>query len=346
MIRVLVAEDSVTTRDLLVAMLRSDPEIVVVGEARNGAEAVDLTRQLRPDVITMDIQMPLMNGLDATKRIMIEAPTPIVIVSASVDSNQVAISMDALRLGAVAVLAKPGGPASQNFDEQTRDFVTTVKSMAGVKVVRRWEDRTSRIRRAAVRPSRPASVLAIAASTGGPAALQCLLSDLPGDLGVPVLIVQHIAHGFVQGLASWLNSASPLSVKVATDGETLAPNTVYLAPDERHLGVRDRTRLFLSAEPPVGGFRPSGSVLFSSVARTFGPHSVSVILTGMGSDGLEGLRAVREADGFIIAQDEASSAVFGMPAAAIAAGLPNLVLPLSRIAVHLNQIFLREHPSK
>lgn len=345
MIRVVVAEDSVTTRELIVSILRSDPEITVVGEAKNGVEAVELTKQLRPDVVTMDIQMPHMNGFDATKRIMIDTPTPIVIVSASVDTTQVAISMNALRQGAVAVLAKPDGPAAEDFDGKSREFIATIKSMSRVKVVRHWAERVGSgvaPQPAPVRPAQRGSILAIATSTGGPAALQTVLAELPGDLGVPVLVVQHIANGFLDGLAEWLNATSALNVRLASDGETLQRGTVYLAPDHRHLGVSSRSRLVLSSDPPLGGFRPSGSFLFSSVARHFGASAVAVILTGMGQDGVEGLRTVRQSGGFIIAQDEASSTVFGMPAAAIAAGLPDLVLPLSRIAANLSQVLVRQ----
>jgi two-component system chemotaxis response regulator CheB len=178
-------------------------------------------------------------------------------------------------------------------------------------------------------------VIAVAASTGGPAALQRLLADLPADFGVPLAVVQHITPGFVRGLADWLNGSCDLRVKVAEGGEPLAPHTVYLAPDGHHLGLAGPDTVALSAAPPVGGFRPSATHLFESVARACGPATTAVILTGMGDDGVAGLRAVRRAGGRVIAQDEKSCVVFGMPGAAVAAGLADLVLPLDGIAPQL-----------
>jgi two-component system chemotaxis response regulator CheB len=185
-------------------------------------------------------------------------------------------------------------------------------------------------------------VIAIAASTGGPPALYRLLSDLPGDFAAPILVVQHIASGFTPGLATWLNAASDLNVRVARHGEALAGRQVYLAPDDHHLGVATRTSVVVSREAPIGGFRPSGNFLFDSVGRVFGSSSIAVILTGMGDDGVEGLRTIRQARGRIIAQDESSSVIFGMPGAAVAAGLADTVLPLDALASHLVQLVERK----
>jgi two-component system, chemotaxis family, protein-glutamate methylesterase/glutaminase len=337
MIRVLVAEDSVTTRELLVEMLRSDPEIEVVGEAKDGLEAIEMTRRLRPNVVTMDIRMPRLDGLEATKQIMISLPTPIVIVSGSLEVRDVEVSMHALRAGALTLLAKPAGPSSPEFEKEKREFVETVKAMSQVKVVRRWRDRQP----AEPRAGRPAlggprvRVVAIAASTGGPAALQQTFSALEGDFPVPILVVQHIARGFVEGLASWLSAVCPLRVKVAEEGEPLSPRTAYLAPDERHLGVSTQASVSLSRTPSGAGFCPSATFLFESVARVFGASALAVVLTGMGQDGLDGLLAVRSAGGRIIAQDEATSVVFGMPGVAVEAGLADWVLPLPEIAPRL-----------
>jgi len=337
MIRVLIAEDSVTTRELLTAILRSDPEIQVVGEARNGVEAVEMAKQLRPGLITMDIRMPRMDGFAATKQIMIEAPTPIVIVSAGFDPKDVEFSMHALRAGAVTVLEKPAGPGAINFDERCREFLNTIKSMAQVKVVRHWAA-------SPVQPvpfdfnnhnGRRVRAVAVAASTGGPAALQVLLAALPGNFRAPILVVQHISHGFVDGLAAWLNTVCALRVKVAQQDEPLLPGVVYIAPDNRHLKVSRKATVELSDERPIDGFRPSGTVLFQSVAEVFGPSATALILTGMGQDGLAGLRSVHRCGGRIIAQDEETSVVFGMPGAAVDAGLAHHVLPLRSIAALL-----------
>jgi two-component system chemotaxis response regulator CheB len=336
-LRVLVAEDSVTARRLLVEMLQTDPGIAVVGEARNGIEAVDLTVRLRPDLVTMDIRMPKMDGFEATRQIMVEAPTPIVIVSAVSNLREVEVSMHALRLGALTVLAKPSGPDVPDFEEQRHRLLQTVKAMAQVKVVRRWPDR---LPAAAALPATRIHprIVAMAASTGGPAALAHILTHLPADFTLPVLIVQHIARGFVDGFANWLNTSCALRVKVAEHGEPLQPRTVYVAPDDRHLGVADESTVAVTASPAVDGFRPSGTALFDSVARVFGNTAVAVVLTGMGVDGVAGLRAVRLAGGRILAQDEDSSVVFGMPGAAVAAGLADATVPLEAIAARLLEL--------
>jgi two-component system chemotaxis response regulator CheB len=339
-IRVLVAEDSTTARELLVEVLRSDPAFVIAGEARNGLEAVAMTRQLRPDVVTMDIRMPRVDGFEATRRIMVETPTPIVIVSSVYDDRDVETSMHALRIGALAVLPRPAGPGTQGFDDQCRRLLQTVKAMARVKVVRRWPDRPP------LPPPAPAAhtgyprfgVVAMAASTGGPAALARILSELPADFAAPVLLVQHIAPGFVDGLAAWLNTAASLPVRVAADGDALEAGTVYLAPDDHHLCVPDSSRIGIARSAPVNGFRPSATVLFESVARAFGPSALAVILTGMGEDGVAGLRVIRQCGGRIVAQDEETSVVFGMPGAAVAAGLADVTLPLGAIAPRLQQL--------
>jgi two-component system chemotaxis response regulator CheB len=339
MLSILVAEDSATARALIVEILRSDPEIQVVGEARDGAEAVALAQSLKPDVITMDIRMPRLDGFQATKEIMITAPTPVVIVTASDQARDVETAMHALRAGAVAVLNKPSGLGSPRFEEDARNLTATVKAMSQVKVVRHWRPRPGAPQPADADPVRArgvrGQVVAIATSTGGPAALARLLAGLPGDFPAPILVVQHITTGFTSGLAAWLDSVCDLRVKIGQSGEALAPSTVYLAPDDRHLGVAGRATVTLSAGPPVGGFRPAGTALFESVARGFGNTAVAVILTGMGEDGVEGLRAVRQAGGLVVAQDERTSVVFGMPGAAVAAGLADLVLPLDAIAGRL-----------
>jgi two-component system chemotaxis response regulator CheB len=341
-VRVLVAEDSVTTRELLIQILRADPDVEIVGEAKNGIEAIAMTKRLRPDVITMDIGMPRMDGFEATKQIMIENPTPIVIVSGSIDVREVVVSMHALRAGALAVLRKPVGPGAPTFDAECRELIETVKAMAGVKLVRHRPERsvaaTPPLRTVVREGARHYRLVAMAASTGGPAALNRILSDLPREFPIPIVAVQHISLGFAGGLASWLDTTCALRVTVAEQGAPLAPGTIYLAPDGRHLGVSPAATLVLSDEPPIGGFRPSATFLFRSVAKTYGSSAVAVILTGMGQDGVEGLRTLRAAGGHVIAQDETSAVVFGMPGAAISAGLADSVLPVTSIADRLVRI--------
>jgi two-component system chemotaxis response regulator CheB len=344
MIQVLVAEDSATIRQLLVAILQADPEIRVVGEARNGVEAVTMTKSLQPSVVTMDIQMPRMDGFDATRRIMVESPTPIVIVSKSNAIREVGVSMQALHAGALAALSTPLGPEAPDFEDQARRFVETIKAMSRVKIVRRWVATQPPPISSFTEVVVTARVVALAASTGGPSALARILSELRGDFP-PVLIVQHIAPGFVEGFAAWLNAAVPLRVKVAQDGEPLVARTVYVAPDDGHMGV-DGSRIMLSRAPAIDGFRPSATFMFESVARAFGPFAVTGILTGMGRDGVAGLRMIRAAGGRILAQDEASCVVFGMPGAAISEGLVDATLPLGALAQRLREWSDRERSAR
>jgi len=342
-IRTLVAEDSATARDLLTAIFEADPSIDLVAAARDGHEAVELTHRLRPHVVTMDLHMPVLDGFEATKRIMTEVPTPVVIVSA-LDVHDVAVSMHALRAGALAVHPKPRGPNAPDFVESARQLVSVVRAMSQVKVVRHWDVQpTAVVRRAGSDPhlrrvTTEPRIIAIAASTGGPAALEQILQAMPHELAVPVVVVQHMAPGFIEGAATWLELSCARRVCVAHDGEPTRAGIVYLAPDGRHLGIDPDGRLHLSNEAPIDGFRPSATHLFRSVARAYRSAAVGVILTGMGEDGVDGLRVLRDVGGHVIAQDEATSVVFGMPGAAVAAGLADRVLPLTSIGAALADV--------
>ncbi|MDP2310393.1 MAG: chemotaxis response regulator protein-glutamate methylesterase [Pseudomonadota bacterium] len=334
-IRVLVADDSPTARALLVGMLSASSGIDVVGQAKNGLEAVEMTARLKPDLVTMDIEMPGLNGYEATRRIMSECPTPIVIVS-SLDVRSVEISMEALQAGALEVIPKPVGPTAPGHAAQARYLAATVRAMSDVRLVRRWPNAAVPYKEPPALPvTQRAKVIAIAASTGGPVALHKLLGGLSKEFPVPILIVQHMATGFGDGFATWLDSTVPMPVKVARLGEPVLPGVAYLAPDSRHLGVSDRSTIVLSDTPSVGGFRPSASFLFESAGRVYGAGAVGVILTGMGSDGLEGMRSLKAAGGYVIAQDEATCEIFGMPGVVVAAGIADRVLPLPRIGEHL-----------
>lgn len=346
MMRVLVVEDSATDRELLVALLGGDPGIEVVGQAENGYRGVELARELRPDLITMDILMPGLDGLEATKEIMVHSPTPILVVSSTVRDGGVALSLDAIRAGALMCVEKPVPPGAPDYESRKAQFLSLAKAMAQVKVVRRWPA----TRRSGPAPApaplrtavRPIRLVTIAGSTGGPAALQRILMDLPGDFPRPVVVVQHIAAGFVAGLAEWLRSSCHLRVKVAEDGETLAPRTVYLASDGRHLGVTSERTIRMSVEGPVNGFRPSANHLFRSAAQAYGSGVAAVMLTGMGNDGVEGLRAVKQAGGHVIAQDEATSVIYGMPREAVAAGVVDAELPITEIGPRLTTLVAGE----
>ncbi|HET9954380.1 MAG TPA: chemotaxis-specific protein-glutamate methyltransferase CheB [Polyangiaceae bacterium] len=337
-IRVLVAEDSATARALLVSILESDSELEVIGQAKNGHEAVALAKRLLPDVITMDIHMPGLGGFEAIRRIRHDAPAPIVVVSASISKVDVAASLAALNAGALTALAKPAGPQAPNFEECARQLILTVKGMSEVKVVRRWSSVPARSAPRAI--ARPSKLLAIAASTGGPAALYRIFSALPAKFPVPIVVVQHISHGFLPGMIEWWRSASALDMRVASSGEVLQPGTVYVAPDSAHCQLSNRNTIVLSSAPPVDGHRPSASVLFRSAAQVHGTGLFALILTGMGRDGVDGLREVHARGGYVVAQDRESSVVFGMPGAAIEAGVVDDIVPLPAIADHLMQLLI------
>lgn len=338
-VRVLVVDDSPTARLLLVSILRADPGIDVIGQASDGIEAIDLVKRLHPDIVTMDVQMPRLDGFAATKRIMVEAPTPILITT-GLDPRALSVSLEAVRAGALAVHAKPGDPRLPGFDDEAGELVRQVKAMSRVKVVRHHQPdpaavSTSRAPNLAMLRESPIEVVAIAASTGGPAALHQILCALPADFPLPVLIVQHISRGFTLGFAAWLDQACKFRVKVAQEGELIEVGTAYIAPDDRHLCASAVRRIHLSRAAEVGGFRPSGTPLFESVALAYGRTALAVILTGMGRDGVDGLRAVHDAGGRIVAESEETAVVYGMPGAAVAAGLPHFVLPLDQIIATL-----------
>ena len=343
MVRVLVAEDSPTVQDLLVWILQSDPDLQVVGMANDGEEAVRLAARLRPDVITMDIHMPRMDGFQATREIMRQTPTPIVVVSATVDTESMETSFSALQAGALSVVQKPTGPGNPNYEAVREGLVTTVKLMSEVKVVRRWGRKPSIPGPSVpVFPPAPvkvqAEVVAIAASTGGPAALCQVLCGLPADFPVPVVVVQHISHGFSEGLVSWLDRATELKVELARQGDRLSPGRVLVAPDSRHMMVRPGGRILLGPAGLDNGLCPSANQLFDSVANAFGAKALGVILTGMGRDGVEGLRRLKVVGGRVLAQDEASCVVFGMPKEAITAGLVDRVVPLQQMAAAIVEL--------
>lgn len=344
MIKVLVVEDFPVVRKFLTHILGSDPELQVVGTAPNGEEALEAVRRKKPDVVTMDISMPKMNGFEATRRIMETNPTPIVIVSGNWDTGEVTTTFQAVDSGALAVVRRPAGVGHPDYEATVSELIQTVKLMSEVKVVRRWP----RLQREAVatpvplpaevktgRAEAKIKIIAVGASTGGPPALQTILSGLSRDFPVPVLIVQHMAAGFIQGLADWLGQKSALPVHVAGHGEHVLPGHVYIAPDGWHMGVITGGQLVLSKAAPENGLRPSVSYLFRSVAGVYRQNVVGVLLTGMGKDGAGELKLIKEKGAVTIAQDKESSVVYGMPGEAIKLGAATHVLSPEKIPAAL-----------
>jgi len=337
--RVLVVEDSLTVRKRLVEALNGDPELEVVGEAEDGKTAIELCQRLRPDVITLDMMLPVMSGLAATEYVMAYWPTPILIVSSSTNRGELFKTYEALAAGAVEVLEKPTGEESD--DQWDRTLTSTVKVVARVKVI------THPRAKFGAKPlfGRPLSppvtsavpklrLIAIGASTGGPGAIVEILRGLPPAFRLPIVLVLHLGQPFANTFAEWLDGQSPMRVAYARHGDPLprvGEGRVIMAPADRHLIVNDG-RLLLTNGPERHSCRPSVDVLFESLAREMGAECVACVLTGMGRDGAEGLRAIRQAGGATFAQDEETSVVFGMPRAAIELGAAGGVLPLHQIA--------------
>lgn len=331
----LVVDDSAASRMLLRGILGADPDLEVVGEATDGSAAVSMARSLEPDVITMDVDMPGVNGLEATRQIMASAPRPIVLVSAVFTPN-LDNSFRALEAGAVTLLEKPKGPGSAEFARDAAELVATVKLMAGVKLVRRRPTRPVDGGPAGPRPAdrrrEPLGLVAIAASTGGPPAVAQILRGLPSWWAVPVLVVQHIGAGFDVGLVRYFDDCCPLPVSLAVHGQAAGGGGVFVSPADRHLGVTAEGWLTVTAGEPIDGYRPSANHLFRSVAAAYGARAAGVVLTGMGRDGADGLLELRRAGGFSVAQDQATSIVYGMPRQALLRGAADEVLPVEDIA--------------
>ncbi len=347
MIKVLVVDDSPVSRELLCHVLSSDPDIRVIGTAGSGAEAAESMKKGKPDIITMDINMPGMDGFEATRAIMETDPVPIVIVTGRPDTQEMEMSFQAIEAGALAVLKKPHGVGHPDYATEAGNLVTTVRLMSEIKVVRRWRRgpvKSTTPRGVALEPgpgeSSEIKVVAVGASTGGPPVIEGILSQLPKGFPAAVLIVQHMAEGFVEGLAEWLGKRSVLPVHVASDRSPIDPGHVYIAPDRTQMGVNANGRLSCTEDGPENGLRPSVSYLFRSVAKVFGKNAAGILLTGMGEDGAAELKLMREKGAVTIAQDKESCVVFGMPGEAIRINAARYVLAPDRIAAVLASLVM------
>lgn len=338
-VRVLIADDSPSVRWHLTSLLNNVAGLQVVGEARDGAEVLSLVPQLKPDVVSMDIHMPRMDGLEATRRLMMEHPTPVVIVSGLLEKD-LDLSFQALQAGALAVVEKPPDRNHPGFPDKHRQLLKTLIAMSAVKVIRRGrtgmlntditqETATVVTRRPRVFPE----LIAIGASTGGPGALSQMLKRLP-VLPIPIVVVQHMADEFINGLARWMGKSSGWSIRVASNGAHLEPGVVHLSPGKAHLIVARQGKQLtarLVNEPGEYRYQPAIDMLFRSVASTCGAAAIGLVMTGMGDDGAEGLLAMRKAGARTFAQDHTSSVVFGMPGAAIERGAVEEVLSLEQL---------------
>jgi two-component system, chemotaxis family, protein-glutamate methylesterase/glutaminase len=336
-INVLVVEDSPVVRHLISHILTGDPAIRVIGAVASGEEAIQAAARQKPDLITMDVNLPGINGYEATRRIMETYPAPIIIVSASFDPQDMDKMFRMVEAGALTFLPPPLGLGHPEFPARAAELIRTVKLMSEIKVVRRWAKAQGTVavalpRLEGIGNTQKIEVVALGASTGGPVVLKNILEALGPGFPAPLLIVQHMAPGFVTGLAEWLQQSTLLPVRVAQDREQILPGHAYLAPDGYHMRVDRFSRIDLSTGAPVNGMRPAISPLFRSLAEFFGPKAAGILLTGMGSDGVAELDLMKARGAVTIAQDKESSVVFGMPGEAVKSGAAIYILGPGQIA--------------
>lgn len=344
MINVLIVDDSQVVAMLIKLIIEQEPDMQVIGIASDGREAVRMAHELKPDIITMDICMPGMDGFEATRMIMNNDPTPIVVVSSSIDDEEMRGTFRAIENGALQVIEKPHGPNHPRFEHCRRELVEALRTMSDVKVIRRRKPAVGPVdifEDAIRQGNRAFEIVMIGCSTGGPQALRQVLGSLPVGFPVPIAIVQHISTGFIAGLVSWLQGNSLLNIKLAEKGEKLQASTVYLAPDGFHLQVRRNGAGLcadLSDSEAVSGFKPSATLLFNSAAKHCPKHAIAGLLTGMGDDGASGLLEARRAGCHTFVQDEKSAVVYGMPGMALAIDAVDQIVELDKIAPYLTSL--------
>jgi len=338
MIKVLVVDDSVLIRKILTDILESDDEIKVIDTARNGKEALEKIELLKPDLVTLDIEMPIMDGITTLKQIVSKHKIPVIMVS-SLTYEGAELTLEALDIGAVDFLPKPTNIFSIKQEDIKHQIVEKVKVAAkskfyAIKPVAEVKKQYDIIKKKKLLNTKFDNIVAIGTSTGGPRALQMLIPQFPADINASIVIVQHMPAKFTKSLADRLDSISSVKVKEAEEGEILQRGHAYIAPGDYHLKIlkeKDNLVVRLDKEPEVLGLRPTVDKMMDSIAKIDGYNKIGVILTGMGSDGKKGIRSIKESGGFTIAQDEATSVVFGMPKAAISTNCIDIVLPIDKI---------------
>ncbi len=326
-IKILIVDDSLLMQKILVDLLHSDPQISVVGTARDGEEALHKIASLHPDVVTMDIEMPRMDGLTAVKKIMATTPLPVVMISA-LAQPEAQLTLKALELGAVDYVPKPSGPISLNMDAVRAELISKIKTAASANV-----QLTNRLVAEEAEPVKAKGynrVISIAASTGGPAAVTYILKHIPKN-SPPILVVQHMQKGMTKLFAEGLNNECKFKVKEAEEGDLVKEGLALIAPGGFHMQVTKTSKISLTTSPPVNYVRPSADMLMSSAARAYAAKNIGVVLTGMGVDGAKGIEAIKKKGGITIAQDKKSCVVFGMPNAAIKTGCVDCVTALEQI---------------
>lgn len=342
MIKVLVVDDSVFMRKLLSDLFAGEADFSVVDTARNGQEALDKIKRLKPDVVTMDVEMPVMDGITALERVMKDCPTPVVMVSSLTHAGAVA-TLRALELGAVDFVAKTAGPIS-NITAIRSEILSKCRAAVKANVSQLIRAQTAGTVPVQPKTYLPASspgderIIAIGTSTGGPRALQEIITKLPGNLPCGVVIVQHMPPGFTKSLAERLNSLSSVTVKEAEHNDVIRPGLVLIAPGDYHMLIERenaKTVVKLNQQPPIGGHRPAVDPMLESVARIFGSKAIGVILTGMGHDGAKGMQAIKRQNGHTIAEDQSTAVVFGMPKSAIEMGVIDKIAPITGITAEI-----------
>jgi two-component system, chemotaxis family, protein-glutamate methylesterase/glutaminase len=343
-IRVLLVEDSQIALTILKRILSSSPDIEVVGEAKSGLEALAMIPEVQPDVICTDLHMPRMDGLTFTSEVMALYPRPILVISASVQDEDTHQVFQLLEAGAVDIFPKPLSGLTIDNQAFGKELINKIQILSGVRVLTRKRKINSKLKKLESdkiptfkpdfypKPNHKPKIVVVGASTGGPQALHDVFTQLPPNFPLPIICVQHICLGFLQGLIDWLGNSCSLPIQIAQPGDMPKPGKIYFPPEQRHLELDSRGRFICSDALPLGGHRPSVTVTFVSAAKAYGKSTVGILLTGMGRDGADGMQAIAEAGGFTIAQDEATSVVFGMPKEAISLGAAKQVLPIQAIA--------------